>query len=159
MPLSISSPKLTIKDRIKVDWEEDNVLGLLPDFHTGWLNANGAVFQVVFPNTTETPLGLPSGYFAIAPDGPVSWRVGSVPVTAFARRPPTDAVGNPNPKKVVELGAREVERIIHAAFQSEPDFEYMSIIGSNELVPDTEHETPFFGWTVVVQYTWRKTLS
>ena len=159
MPLSISSPKLTIKDRIVADWDDANVLTLTPDYHTGWVNPNGASFQLVFPNTTETPLGLPSGYWAIAEDGPVSWRVGSVPVTAFARRGPVGTVGNPNPKKIVELGAREVERIIHAAFVSEPDFEYMSIIGSSEIAPDMDHETPFFGWTVVVQYTWRKTLT
>ena len=159
MPLSISSPKLTIKDRLKTDWIEANVLSLTPDFHTGWLNASGAAFQLVFPGTTETPLGLPSGYHAMAADGPVSWRVGSVPVTAFARRVATRSEGDPNPKKLVELGAREVERIIHAAFVSEVDFEYLSVIGSNELVPDTEHEPPFFGWTVVVQYTWRKTLT
>lgn len=158
MPLSISSPKLTIKDRIRGDWNEDNVLGLKPDIHTGWVNPNGATFQLVFPNTSETAIGA-SGYNAIAPDGPVSWRIGTVPVTAFARRAPTGAVGDPNPKKIVELTAREVERIIHAAFISEPDFEYMSIIGSNEIAPDTQHETPFFGWTVLIQYTWRKTLS
>ncbi len=158
MPLSISSPKLTVKDRIKADWDDANVLSLTPDFHTGWLNPNGASFQLVFPNTNEVALGL-SGYNAIAADGPVSWRVGTLPTTAFARRGAVGSAGDPNPKKLVELGAREVERIIHAAFVSEPDFEYMSIIGSNEIEPDTDHETPFFGWTVLIQYTWRKTLS
>lgn len=158
MPLSISSPKITIKDRIVADWDDANVLGLTPDFHTGWLNPNGAGFQCCFPNTSETAIGA-SGYNAIAPDGPVSWRVGALPATLFARRAAVGSAGAPNPKKMVELGAREVERIIHAAFISEPDFEYMSITGSNEIAPDIDHELPFFGWTVLIQYTWRKTLS
>lgn len=158
MPLSISSPKLTIKDRIVVDWAEANVLDQTPDFHTGWLNPNGKPFQLCFPNTAEVPTGA-SGYNAIAADGPVSWRVGTLPATAFARRPAKGASAGPNPKKLVELGAREVERIIHAAFVSEADFEYMSVIGSNEIAPDVDHETPFFGWTVTIQYTWRKTLT
>jgi hypothetical protein len=158
MPLSISSPKLTIKDRIKADWVEANVLDRTPDYHTGWLNPTGAPFQLCFPSTTEVPIGL-SGYNAIAPDGPVSWRVGTLTATLFSRRPSKGAQNEPNPKKLVELGAREVERIIHAAFISIADFEYMSIIGTNEIVPDTDHELPFFGWTVLIQYTWRKTLS
>lgn len=158
MPLSISSPKLTIKDRLKVDWDDANVLGLTPDFHTGWLNPNGAAFQLVFPNTNEVPLGE-SGYWAMAADGPVSWRVGTCPATAFARRAAVGSAGDPNPKKLVELGARETERIIHAAFVSEPDFEYMSIVATNEIPPDRTAETPFFGWTVLIQYTWRKTLT
>ncbi len=157
MPLSISSPKLTIKDRIIADWTQANVEEQTPDFHTGWLNPTGKPFQLCFPNTSEVPIGI-SGYNAIAADGPVSWRVGSLPATAFARRP-AKGVGSTNPKKLVELGAREVERIIHAAFISIPDFEYMSIIGSNEIVPDITAELPFFGWTVLIQYTWRKTLS
>lgn len=158
MPLSISSPKLTIKDRMKTDWDDTRVLDVTPDFHTGFLNPNGAQHQVCFPNMTEaTP--TPSGFDAIASDGPVSRRIGVIPVMIFGRRKAVDSQHALNPKKFTELAAREVERIIHAAFVSESDFEYMSVISSNELTPDTEHEPPFFGWTVMVQYVWRKTLT
>lgn len=158
MPLSISSPKLTIKDRIKTDWDPTRVLDVTPDFHTGFLNANGRQYQVCFPNMAETTPN-PSGYDAIGEDGPVSRRIGVIPVMVFGRRKAVGSQNQLNPKKFVELAAREVERIIHAAFVSEPDFEYISVTASNELAPDTDHEPLFFGWTVLVQYTWRKTLT
>ena len=158
MPLSISSPKVTVKDRIKTDWDKARTLQVLPDFHMGTLNPNGQQYQVVFPTSAETT-ATPSGYDAMAPDGPVSRRVGTIPCMVFGRRNAVDSQNDLNPRKFVELGAREVERIIHAAFVSEADFEYMSVLASSEIPPDTKHEPPFFGWTVMVQYTWRKTLT
>lgn len=158
MPLSISSPKLTIKDRVKTDWDKSLVLDVLPDFHTGFLNPNGRQYQVCFPSTAETT-PTASGYDAIGEDGPVSRRIGVIPVMIFGRREAVDSQNQLNPKKFTELAAREVERIIHAAFVSEPDFEYMSVTASNEQPPDTKHKPSFYGWTVLVQYTWRKTLT
>lgn len=158
MPLSISSPKVTIKNRIKTDWDASNVLGITPAFHTGFLNPGGDQYQVCFPNMSEAT-AEPSGYRAIASDGPVSYREGTLPCMIFGRRLPVRSENEINPKKFVELAAREVERIVHAAFVSLPDFEYISIGSSVEQPPDTEYEPPFFGWTAMILYTWRKTLS
>ena len=157
MPQSIPSPKLTIKDLIKNNWDNTNTLTITPDFHTGWLNPGGAQYQVVFPTVTEgTP--TPSGYGPMAADGPVSWRIGTLPIGVFGRRDPVEATPV-NPKKWVELAAREIERIIHANFISIADFEYLSVSASDEQPPDTQTEPPYYGWTVMAQYEWRKTLT
>lgn len=158
MPLSISDPKLTVKDRLKLDWVAASVLGITPAFHTGFLNPGGDQYQVCFPSNQEsTPAA--SGYDAIAPDGPVSRRIGTLPVMIFGRRQAIKSANDLNPKKFLNAARMEVERIIHAAFVSEADFEYMSVVASAAQQPDTDHEPPFFGWTVMVQYVWRKTLT
>lgn len=158
MPVSISDPKLTIKDRIKAGWNAAAVLNVIPAFHTGFLNPGGDQFQVCFPDTTEvTP--FPSGFDAIGADGPVSRRLGTVPCMIFARRAATGSQNAINPKKFLSLARMEVERIVHAAVVAEPDFEYMSVIASAAMAPDTEYEPPFFGWTVMIHYVWRKTLT
>lgn len=158
MPASISSPKLTIKDLVKTEWVAANVLDITPDFHTGFLNPGGAQYQVCFVGTTENATGE-SGYDAMSEEGPVSRRQGTLPVMCFGRRAATGSEGAINPKKFVELAAREVERIVHEAFVSVADFEYMSVMSSTEIPPDGKHEPPYFGWTVTVTYEWRKTLS
>lgn len=157
MPLSISSPKLTLLARLRADWVNGNTLNQAPTFHTGWLNPGGAQYQACFPNLTEaTP--FETGFEAMAQDGPVSRRVGTLPVTFFARREEVGSAGAINPKQWVELAAREAERIVHVVTLTlDTDLEYISVVASNELPPDTKHEPPFFGWTVICQYEWRKT--
>lgn len=159
MPTSISDPKLTFKDLIKNAWVPGNVLSVTPDFHTGFLNPNGSQYQVCFPNVSESTF-TPSGYDAMSPEGAVSRRVGTVPCMIFARRAAKGSEGNLNPKQLINLARQEVERIIHANVVSVTDMEYVSVVNTNELPPDTEgSEPPFFGWTVMIQYVWRRTLS
>jgi len=158
MPLSISDPVLTIKNRIKTDWVKANVSDILPAFHTGFLNPAGQQHQVTFPSSSEaTPTD--SGFDAIRSDGSTSRRMGTVACMIFGRRAATKSQHSLNPKKFVFQARAEVERIIHAAMVAETDFEYMSVIASAGIPPDTDHEPPFFGWTVQIQYVWRKTLT
>ena len=159
MPVSISDPKLTILGRIKLGWTASNIIGTItPAFHTGFLNPGGDQYQVCFPDETEVTVGS-SGFDAMAVDGPVSRRIGTVPVMIFARRAAVGSGGAINPKQFIQDARMEVERIIHAAFMTETDFEYMSVMASASQVPNVDHEPVFFGWTVMVQYVWRKTLT
>ncbi len=159
MPTSISDPKLTIKDLLVAQWVAANVEGVTPDFHTGFINPEGAQYQVCFPTVSEATF-TPSGYDAISEEGPVSRRTGTLPVMIFGRRGEKGQQQNTlNPKKFLNSARQEVERIVLAAFVSIVDFEYMSVIASSEQEPEIEFKPPIFGWTVVVQYVWRRTLS
>ncbi len=159
MPTSISDPKITFKDLIKGQWIAANAENITPDFHTGFLNPQGAQYQVCFPNSAEATF-TPSGYDAISPEGPVSRRTGTLPIMIFGRRSEKAQEQNTlNPKKFLNAARQEVERIVLAAFVSVTDMEYVSVIASAEQEPETEFKPPFFGWTVIAQYVWRRTLS
>ena len=159
MPVSISDPKLTVLDRIEADWNTANIVGTInPAFHTGFLNPGGDQYQVCFPDSSEVTASG-SGFDAMGADGPVKRPIGTVPVMIFARRAAVGSGGAINPKQFIHDARMEVERIIHAAFMTETDFEYMSVMASASQVPNVDHEPVFFGWTVMVQYVWRKTLT
>ena len=159
MPTSISDPKLTFKGIVKDNWVPANVLSITPAFHTGFLNPSGSQYQVVFPNAAESTF-TSSGYDAMSPEGPVSRRVGTVPCMIFAKRAAKGSEGAINPKKFLDVARQEVERLIHARVTSVTDMEYVSVVSSAETFPETkENEPTFYGWTVVIQYVWRRTLS
>lgn len=159
MPTSISDPKLTFKNLIKDNWVPANVLTITPAFHTGFLNPAGDQYQVVFPSAAESTIAA-SGYDAMSPEGPVSRRVGTVPIMIFGKRAATGSAGAINPKKFLDAARKEVERLIHANVTSITDMEYVSVINSAEVFPDVkENEPTFYGWTVIIQYVWRRTIS
>lgn len=159
MPVSISDPRLTIKDLLKGAWVPANTSSVTPAFHTGFLNPGGDQYQACFPEVSE---GSPttSGFDAIAADGPVKRSVGIVSVMLFARREATKSQHSLNPKKFLNLARTEVERIIHLNVLAFADLEYISVVSSASQSPETDlNAPPFFGWTVGVQYMWRKTLT
>ena len=159
MPTSISDPKITFLNLVKSGWLPANTENVTPDFHTGFLNPEGAQYQVCFPSTSEATF-TPSGYDGISPEGPVSRRTGTLPIMIFARRGEKGQQQNTlNPKKFLSAARQEVERIVLAAFVSVVDMEYVSVIASSEQEPETEFKPPIFGWTVIAQYVWRRTLS
>ena len=159
MAVSISDPRLTIKDLLKSAWTPANTADVTPAFHTGFLNPGGDKFQICFPGVSE---GSPtaSGFDAIASDGPVKRAIGIIPVMLFARRDATKSQNSLNPKKFLYLAKTEIERIIHINVLSVTDLEYISVVTSASQPPDDDKSAPpFFGWTVGVQYMWRKTLT
>ena len=159
MPVSISDPRLTIKNLLKTAWIPGNVSGITPAFHTGFINPGGDQYQICFPELSE---GSPtaSGFDAIASDGPVKRMIGVVPVMLFARREATKSQHSLNPKKFLYQARVEVERLIHNNVLALSDFEYLSVVSSASQPPDPDQAAPpFFGWTIGVQYMWRKTLT
>lgn len=156
MPVPATDPKVQIMGLVTGQWVPANVANTTPDFHTGWWNPKSYAPQVTFGQKAETFMGS-SGYYGIEGGGgaPVQVANGQLFVNCWATRA-NDGTGT-NPKKLVHLMADEIRRIIAANYNALSDFDFVSVLGIDEVPPSVESDPLTFRMAVTIGYRWRTT--
>jgi len=132
----LNDPKLSVRNLIKDNWDSDNTSSITPVIHCGWFDYKSNLPQVTVTNSSEVPIGGgETGYFGMVPSGtPAQYWEGSMMVDCWTTREATAV----NPKQLVFEFAEEIKRIIKAKYAAVSDLDWISWMGSSEIVHDDQ---------------------
>ena len=159
MPTNITDPRLQIRDLLRTNWDNSQMLMNLSDdeIHTGWFDANRDFPQVTVTDTEEGVVnGGESGVTGLKGDGTgvTQHRNGTVTINCWAGS--HDAYSARGEEQVqAKAMADEVERIVFHNVASITGLKSISVTAREKLV-NTDAEPAEHRVMLEVTYNWHR---
>lgn len=153
--MSVSDPKLSIRDLLADNWDNTNtVISEDPLINTGWFNhswENRAQVTITAPD--EEPLaGGATGYSGISAAGEgLKIMVGTMDVECWAHEKMYGSLAQGEYKQLAYDMSEEVKRIVDTNTLTTSDLEWVSWAGRRELV-DTDADPVLYRYRCLVDY-------
>lgn len=144
------APEVVVKELLRTRWRVETALD--PAIHHGWVRPGFDEPEVTVSEPEESPVrGGNTGFSGTAGDGsgPTKDMNGTVRVNTWADRSRVES----NPKQVVYVMSREIERIIDShATPEDTDLRFLSFLGGTRMPPETDKEPTMFRVRCVIGY-------